>query len=109
MTYRLDRYDTQAELDAVLAAMPTFAASTAMQVTAYVQVVVYSEPDPETGEVPVVAPAMLADGYWLLSADPDAPSPLVLPEGVVAVSPLFAGMAEPVSASTLPNCVIASR
>ena len=92
MTYRLDRYDTQADLDAALAGKPTYAASSAMQVTAYAQLAVYGEPDPETGEVPVITPAVVAEGCWLLSADAAAPSPLVLPDGVAAISPLFAGM-----------------
>lgn len=96
MSYRLNHYDTQAELDAVMAAMPTHAASSAMQVTAWAQAAVYGAPDPTTGEVPVIAPAVAADGCWLLSVDERAPVPLVLPVGVVAVSPLFAGMAVPV-------------
>ena len=98
MSHRLDRYDAQADLDAALAAMPTYAASSAMQVTAWALAAVHGEPDAETGDVPVIAPAVAADGYWLLSADQDAPSPLVLPAGVVAISPLFAGMVKPVSA-----------
>lgn len=95
MTYRIDRFDTQEDLNAALAEMPTYAASRAMQVTAYEQVAEYGEPDPETGEADMIVPAILADGFWLLRADPEGVDPLALPQGLVAISPLFAGMAEP--------------
>lgn len=88
----LMRFDSEAERDAVLAQIPTHASSTAMAVTAFEQVAAYDEPDPETGEVEAAAPAIMADGYWLLMADEAGADPLEMPEGIVAISPVFMGM-----------------
>lgn len=89
----LIRCETEAERRAILAEMPTHASSTAMAVTALAQMALYGEPDPETGALEVVAPAIEVGGFWLLKADDDGSDPLALPEGVVAISPVFMGMA----------------
>ncbi|GEM_PF-2374677 len=83
----LIRFDIEAERNAALAEMPAHPASTAIAVTAYEQVAVFGE----TGEV--LTPAIETEGYWLLKADEAGTDPLNLPEGVVAISPVFMGMA----------------
>lgn len=88
----LIRFDSEADRSAFIAEMPTHASSTAMAVTAFEQVAEYGEPDPETGETEIITPAIEADGYWLLKADDAGTDPLVLPDGVVAISPVFMGM-----------------
>lgn len=96
MSYRLDRFDTAQDRADFIASLKKHPTSIAAIVWAYTQLAEYGEPNPETGEVELIAPAETDPGYWLLIADQEAASPLVLPEGIVGLNRLFAGMETPI-------------
>lgn len=94
-TYALTRYADEAEAradrpDLFVEAGPR--GSVAMEVEAYEARATYGEPDPETGEQEMLSPDVVADGYWLLHACEDGADPITLPEGIVGISRIFAGM-----------------
>lgn len=93
MRYTLARFDDEIAATAGLGSLASDASQT-LVVTAYAQLPVYGGPD-EAGEVAELSPAVIADGYWLLYADEAGSEPLILPQGIEAISPVFAGMENP--------------
>tara|TARA_R110002020_G_scaffold343819_6_gene558211 strand:- start:3892 stop:4185 length:294 start_codon:yes stop_codon:yes gene_type:complete len=96
MKYRLAKFDDAVAAHVALGGLVDDP-SRALQVTAFAQCEILGPPDPETGAVPILAPAVLTDGFWVLFADPDGDETIVLPPGLAAIAPLFAGMNMPVA------------